>query len=115
TNIDLSSLSFADLQRIANESTAAVQARRAETLKELVTAFKSHLEANQFAVEEALELLGAPRKTAARNGTGRKQTTAAEKTVGQPKYRDPKTGKTWTGHGRAPNWLVGKNREKYAI
>lgn len=28
------------------------------------------------------------------------------------KYMDPKTGKTWSGRGRAPAWL-GKNRERF--
>ncbi|HIH2750279.1 H-NS histone family protein [Burkholderia aenigmatica] len=31
-----------------------------------------------------------------------------------PKYRDPKTGATWSGRGRAPHWL-GKNRTRYLI
>lgn len=32
-----------------------------------------------------------------------------------PKYRDPVTGKTWSGRGRAPTWLEGKNKEDFAI
>lgn len=32
-----------------------------------------------------------------------------------PKYRDPKTGATWTGRGRAPAWIVNKNRDRYLI
>ncbi len=32
-----------------------------------------------------------------------------------PKYRDPATGATWTGRGKAPRWLDGKNREDYRI
>ncbi len=32
-----------------------------------------------------------------------------------PKYRDPATGKTWTGRGRAPTWLEGKDKEKFLI
>jgi DNA-binding protein H-NS len=114
THIDLSTLSFAELQRIANESNAAVQARREETLKELVNAFKSHLAQNQFTVAEALELLRSPQKDATRKQVGRKRAPAA-KSASQPKYRDPKSGKTWTGHGRAPDWIKGKNREKFAI
>ncbi|AOY94623.1 DNA-binding protein [Cupriavidus sp. USMAA2-4] len=31
-----------------------------------------------------------------------------------PKYRDPKTGATWSGRGRAPAWL-GKNRARFLI
>ena len=32
-----------------------------------------------------------------------------------PKYRDPATGQTWTGRGRAPKWLEGKNKENFII
>ena len=40
---------------------------------------------------------------------------ASRKTGGlPPKYRDPKTGATWSGRGRAPAWL-GKRREKFLI
>ncbi|WP_374483439.1 H-NS family nucleoid-associated regulatory protein [Zoogloea sp.] len=31
------------------------------------------------------------------------------------KYRDPVSGKTWSGKGRAPQWLEGKNKEDFAI
>jgi DNA-binding protein H-NS len=32
-----------------------------------------------------------------------------------PKYRDPATGNTWTGRGRAPTWLEGKDKAKFLI
>ena len=32
-----------------------------------------------------------------------------------PKYRDPVTGKTWTGRGKPPRWMPKENREQYAI
>ena len=31
-----------------------------------------------------------------------------------PMYRDPKTGETWSGRGRAPNWIEG-NRDEYLL
>ena len=31
------------------------------------------------------------------------------------KYQDPETGATWTGRGRAPAWIVGKDRSKYEM
>lgn len=31
------------------------------------------------------------------------------------KYRDPSTGNTWTGRGRVPRWLDGKNKEDFSI
>lgn len=31
------------------------------------------------------------------------------------KYRDPNTGATWTGRGKAPRWLDGKDRNEFLI
>ncbi|MGF7000881.1 H-NS histone family protein [Paraburkholderia sp. GAS32] len=48
--------------------------------------------------------------------TGGKQRAkhAAAKTAAKPatavaKYRDPKSGATWSGHGRAPQWIAAAN------
>jgi len=41
--------------------------------------------------------------------------TAAKKTPLPARYRNPKTGETWSGRGRAPGWLAGKNRERFLI
>ena len=32
-----------------------------------------------------------------------------------PKYRDPATGQTWTGRGKAPKWIEGKDRSPFVI
>jgi DNA-binding protein H-NS len=40
---------------------------------------------------------------------GKKTSTVA------PKYRDPKTGAEWSGRGREPAWIKGKNRERFTI
>ena len=32
-----------------------------------------------------------------------------------PKYRDPITGQTWSGRGKLPRWLAGKDREQYRL
>ncbi|MDR0479637.1 MAG: H-NS histone family protein [Burkholderiaceae bacterium] len=32
-----------------------------------------------------------------------------------PKYRDPSTGKTWTGRGKAPKWIEGRDRNQFVI
>lgn len=31
------------------------------------------------------------------------------------KYRDPATGQTWTGRGKAPKWIEGKDRNQFLI
>ncbi|CUI04507.1 DNA-binding protein H-NS [Janthinobacterium sp. CG23_2] len=30
-------------------------------------------------------------------------------------FKNPETGETWTGRGRAPRWLDGKDRDAYRI
>jgi DNA-binding protein H-NS len=49
---------------------------------------------------------------------GRKpgQTASAKAGTPVPKYLDPKTGATWTGHGRAPQWIANaKDRSKFLV
>lgn len=31
------------------------------------------------------------------------------------KYRHPETNETWTGRGRLPKWLLGKNRDEFLV
>ena len=31
------------------------------------------------------------------------------------KYRDPVTGATWSGRGKAPRWIEGKDRTKFGV
>ena len=41
---------------------------------------------------------------------------SAGKTPAAAQYRDPKTGATWTGHGRAPAWIASaKDRTKFLV
>lgn len=45
-----------------------------------------------------------------------KQLRAKRAGGGVAKYSDPKTGKTWSGFGRAPAWIAGaKNRDAYLV
>lgn len=42
---------------------------------------------------------------------------SAGKSTGKvaPKYRDPATGQSWTGRGKAPKWIDGKDRSRFLI
>ena len=49
---------------------------------------------------------------------GRAGKSGSAKTTGNKvaaKYRDPATGQTWTGRGKAPKWIEGKDRAQSAI
>lgn len=55
----------------------------------------------------------AGRRAAAKPGRKKK---APAKAAGVPMYRDPKSGKTWTGRGKPPAWIAGaKSREAFLI
>jgi DNA-binding protein H-NS len=46
----------------------------------------------------------------------RKAPVRASRSSGVARYRDPKTGQTWTGRGRPPAWIAGaKDREAFLI
>ncbi len=48
--------------------------------------------------------------------SGRRTTkTARSGSKVPPKYRDPATGLTWTGRGKAPKWIEGKDRTPFLI
>lgn len=50
------------------------------------------------------------------NGASKPKAAAAKNAPGKPLYRDPETGKTWTGHGRAPAWIAdAADRSVFAI
>ena len=52
-------------------------------------------------------------KTAEKHGFSMKDLFGDAKTHRSiaPKYRDPKSGKTWTGRGRAPLWMPKRKGE----
>ncbi|WP_175837002.1 H-NS family nucleoid-associated regulatory protein [Burkholderia anthina] len=40
---------------------------------------------------------------------------ATRKRTVAPRYWNPQTGQTWSGRGRTPHWIAGKDREQYRI
>lgn len=48
-------------------------------------------------------------------GSTSKQTLKAPRKPVEVKYKDATTGDTWTGRGRAPKWLEGKDKNQYPI
>lgn len=40
---------------------------------------------------------------------------ARKASVGVAKYRNPATGATWTGRGKPPRWIEGKDRTVFEI
>ena len=70
------------------------------------------------AVAKVRELVAEYGLTAQDIFPGRASKSGAAKSSGgkvAAKYRDPATGQTWTGRGKAPKWIDGKDRAQFAI
>ena len=82
--------------------------KQAEVLRNKeVRAVIARIKAVMAEYEITLDDLKSPSKRVTRTRTRAvaKAEKAKSTTVSKPKYRNPETGATWTGHGKAPNWL----------
>ena len=100
---------------------AEIRTQAKAELQSLVDAFKEHLKANDFALSDALALLG--KKMSAKRGTG-KAKTSDDKPKSGVTYKNPGTGEEWTAPEklrRAKKWLeelvasTGKKFEDFAV
>lgn len=48
-------------------------------------------------------------------GDSAKRAAKPQRKPVEVKYRDEVTGDTWTGRGRAPKWLDGKDKNNYLV
>ncbi len=89
----------AEAERIAKEEISAAIAK----VKEIMSAYGLTIEHLQSAV-------------AGKGRTAAKTAKPKRAGGGVAKYADPKTGKTWSGFGRAPAWIAGaKNRDAFLV
>ena len=85
-----------------------------EALDRQIVEAKRQAKANGIAkvrelmAERGLTIADLSEGRASGKSTGKGQKVAA-------KYRDPESGKTWTGRGVAPKWIAGKDREAFLI
>lgn len=84
---------IAELEAKAKEARAAELAGAKEKIAEIMTAYGLTLD----------DLRGV-----------RTKASKARQPV-PAKYRNPENGDTWTGRGRAPLWLAGRNKEDFLI
>jgi DNA-binding protein H-NS len=71
--------------------------------------------------KEIIEQFGLKGVAKGKRGRPAKKGPASKKRVGKKrgkvaaKYKNPSTGETWTGRGKAPKWIAGKDRTKFVI
>ena len=104
---------YKDIQReIDKLQKLAASARKAE-VKSVIAGIRKQIAEHGLTAEELGLAEGSAPKTRS------KVTSTASKlpkSVGAPKYQDPKSKKTWTGRGKPPNWIVNaKNRDAFLI
>lgn len=80
----------------------AIHEARQEEIKEAVATIRGLVAQFDLTQQDVFPTRGG------RKPEGQKRTVA-------PKYRDPETGATWTGRGKAPKWIEGKDRSEFAI
>ncbi len=92
---------------LAKKTHAAVDQIRKLMLEHGLTTADIEAKASAKRVAKGLKIGAAAGKTKVAN---------VARTKASPKYQNPKTGATWTGHGRAPTWIAeARDRSKFLI
>lgn len=110
---------YKQLQEQAEKLLAEAEAQRAKELAEVVKQVVATLNEHGITMAD-LRAHGFSGARGARKAASKKAGRRKSKSAGVAKYQDPKTGATWTGHGRAPNWILeheaaGKKRDRFLI
>jgi DNA-binding protein H-NS len=111
----LDALSVADLRTVIATAERLVEAKQESEKQDLLAEFRSKAEALGLTVEELVGVTERPAR-----GRPRQSSRGIARRPVAAKYRNPETGATWSGRGRAPRWLAaaeakGKKREDFAI
>jgi DNA-binding protein H-NS len=88
------------VEQIAKLQSLAEAARQAE-INDAIKKIKELMQLHGVSIEDLTSARGAKALKA-------KSSVAAQ-------FKNPETGETWTGRGRAPRWLDGKDKEQFRI
>lgn len=91
---------------------AEIQAKIAELHKQAEAVRSNELANAKVQIAEIMKQYGL---SAADLGTTAKTKNGKAREPVAAKYRDPVSGATWTGRGRAPLWLNGESKEVFLI
>jgi DNA-binding protein H-NS len=91
-------------------SYSQIQAQIAELQKQAEAARSNEISAAKAQIAELMKVHG----LTLADLTGKSKPAKATHPVAA-KYKDPVSGATWTGRGRAPLWLNGQDKEKFLI
>ena len=106
----LEGLAIGNLDKVIAAAQRQREAKRESGKRELMEEFRARAEALGLSLGE---LAAGSSKAGRPSGKGHPPQSPAVK------YRNPETGETWSGRGRAPKWLTlaeqqGRGREEFA-
>ncbi|AZO48027.1 H-NS histone family protein [Mesorhizobium sp. M4B.F.Ca.ET.058.02.1.1] len=99
---NLDELSVEDLQRQQEEINRKIQEKRQAEKQSVIAQIVEVVNTYKIPVDELVEALGGLKVK--RKGVKAK-----------PKYQDPVSGAIWSGRGKEPAWIKGKNRAPFEI
>jgi len=103
------------IAKLRKRAEALQEKKRAPAIAQIVRTM------NEYGITPTDIAAAFAKKTRTRSATVKTtRATAAKKPASPPKYKDPVSGKTWTGHGKPPRWIVaadqaGTGREQFLI
>ena len=105
---NLDHLTVAELTEVIRRAEALRQEKQEGAKAALLAKWQAEAAENNLSLDA---ILAGQQPT---QGQGRKARRGNEDKVAA-KFRDPETGKTWSGRGREPTWIKGKNREEFKV
>lgn len=94
--------SYKDLLKQRDELEQKIQDARKRELEEAIGKVRALVHEHGLTAEDVFP----PARTSRSSAAGSKVA---------PKYKNPATGETWTGRGKAPKWIQDQDRSQFEI
>lgn len=103
---------YAELQKQIEDLTAKAQAVREQEIRGVIERIREAIAVYELTADQLFGNRSVPKaksKSTSANEEKKGRATKAKASEGikaAPKFRDPQSGKTWTGNGKRPGWFV---------
>lgn len=102
TTTNLDQLTAEELKKLEEAAHLKLLEKQAEERRDVVAQIVEVVKTYNISMEEVIQALGGLK--AKRKGVKAKI-----------KFRDPETGQTWSGRGKEPMWMQGRDREQFRL
>lgn len=101
--------SYKDLLKQREELEKQIKDARQRELTDAVNKVRSLIAEHGLTAQDVFPPKGS------RSSSRSSSSSSSAGTKVAPKYRNPSTGETWTGRGKAPKWIQDQDRSKFEI